>query len=175
MKALPLVLLATFSAVSLLACDKPEPAPDKPAASAPPSAAPSAPPPPPPAETAAPTPSATASAAAASAGPVKEVVAAVFDPATERHRTVKVLAGGTVALYLPEWAGTVWKVTEQEGALGKPKEETIPGFAGPTTPAHAFTWQIKAPLKGSTKKVTLANGAKGQPPGPSFALTIEVS
>jgi hypothetical protein len=99
----------------------------------------------------------------------------VFDPATERHRTVKVLAGGTVALYLPEWAGTAWKVAQQDGAMGKPKEETIPGFAGPTTPAYAFTWQIKGAMKGETKKVSLTNGAKGQPPGPSFALTIEVS
>jgi hypothetical protein len=170
MKVAPLLaILATVSTVSLLACDKPEPAADKPAASAAPSA-PVPTPPPPPAETAP-----AASAAAPATGPIKDVVAAVFDPATEHHRTVKVLAGGSVALYLPEWAGTSWKVAQQDGAMGKPKEETIPGFAGPSTPAHAFTWQIKAPLKGETKKVSLTNGAKGQPPGPSFALSIEVS
>jgi hypothetical protein len=173
MKVAP--LLAILATLSLLACDKPEPAADKPAASAAPSA-PVPTPPPPPAETAsAAAPAPATSAAPAATGPIKDVVAAVFDPATEHHRTVKVLAGGSVALYLPEWAGTSWKVAQQDGAMGKPKEETIPGFAGPSTPAHAFTWQIKAPLKGETKKVSLTNGAKGQPPGPSFALSIEVS
>jgi hypothetical protein len=173
MKVAPLlVILVTASTVPLLACDKAEPATDKPAASAAPSA-PAPAPPPPPAETA--TAPAPAASAPAPSGPTKDVVAAVFDPATEHQRTVKVLAGGSVALYVPEWAGTSWKVAQQDGALGKPKEETIPGFAGPTTPAHAFTWQIKGGLKGETKKVSLTNSAKGQPSGPSFALSIEVS
>jgi hypothetical protein len=93
----------------------------------------------------------------------------VFDPVKEPQRTVNVLAGGTVALYLPEWAGTTWKIGQPDRALGKPKDETIPGFAGPTTPAHAFTWQIKDALKGQTHKVVVTNTTK------TFTLTINVS
>jgi hypothetical protein len=90
---------------------------------------------------------------------------------------VKALAGGTVALYLPEWSGTAWKITQPDKALGKPKEETIPGFAGPSTPAHAFTWQIKDALKGQLHRVLVTNTAKGRPPSAdtSFMLTIDVS
>ena len=62
-------------------------------------------------------------------------------------------------------------------ALGKPKEETIPGFAGPSTPAHAFTWQIKDALKGQVHKVSLTNSAKGRPPSAdtTFTLSIDAS
>jgi hypothetical protein len=109
--------------------------------------------------------------------PTKDVVASVFDPAKEPERTVKALAGGSVALYLPEWAGTTWKIAQPDKALGKPKEETIPGFAGPSTPAHAFTWQIKDALKGQLHKVSLTNTAKGRAPAgdTSFTLSIDVS
>jgi len=173
MKAAPVLVLLLVMAV---ACDKPDPAAEKPV----PSAATSAPAPPPPVPTAtaaasapaAPSPSA---ASPASTAPTKDVVVSVFDPTGEHQRTARVLAGGSVAVYLPEWAGTTWKIAQADSVLGKPKEETIPGFAGPTTPAHAFTWQIKPALKGQTKKVSLVNGAKGQPQGATFAVTIEVS
>ncbi|HEY2513445.1 MAG TPA: hypothetical protein VGI39_21400, partial [Polyangiaceae bacterium] len=105
----------------------------------------------------------------------KEAVVSVRDPSAEPEKTVKVIAGGTVALYLSEWTGTSWKVTQTDKALGKPKEETIPGFAGPTTPAHAFTWQIKDALKGQTHKVVLTNAAKGAAATKTFGLTIDAS
>ena len=176
----PRMTLSSLSSLSLVlalaavGCDKPDaPSGDKPAPSVA-SAAPVAPAPAPP-PSSPPTPAAPA--ASASSAPVKDAVAAVFDPAKEPARTVKALAGGTVALYVPEWAGTTWKVAQPDAALGKPKEETIPGFAGPSTPAHAFTWQIKDALKGQTHKVSLTNTAKGQAPGAatSFTLTIDVS
>jgi hypothetical protein len=95
----------------------------------------------------------------------------VPDPAKEPAKTVKVLAGGSVVLYLPEWTGTTWKIAQPDKALGKPKDETIPGFAGPSTPAHAFTWQIKDALKGQVHSVPLTNAAKGA----TFTLNIDVS
>jgi hypothetical protein len=169
--------LALVLALAAIGCDKPDAPSDRPASSSAPAAAP--PVAPTTAPSAAPTPSvsATPAASAASSAPVKDAVASVFDPVKEPARTVKALAGGTVALYVPEWSGTSWKVTQPDAALGKPKEETIPGFAGPSTPAHAFTWQIKDALKGQTHKVTLTNTAKGAGAGPakSFTLTIDVS
>ena len=165
--------VARFFALLVLAmvgCDNPEAPAQKPAPSALASAsAPASAPAPPPAP---PTPSApSASAEPPPSAPTKDAVVSVFDPVKEPARTVKALAGGTVALYLPEWAGTSWKVTQSDKALGKPKEETIPGFAGPTTPAHAFTWSVKDALKGQSHKVTLSNVTKGA----SFTLGIDVS
>jgi hypothetical protein len=110
----------------------------------------------------------------ASPGPTKDTVVPVFDPTKEPKRTVNALAGGTLALYLPEWAGTAWKLTQPNNSLGKAKEETIPGFAGPT-PAHAFTWQIKDALKGQTFVVPLTNTAKAGAISKTFTLTINVS
>ena len=162
--------------LTAIACDKPEAAPDKPASSAVASAsAPLAPPPPAASTVASAVPS--ASATGSTAAPTKDAVVSVFDPAKEPARAVKVLAGGTVALYLPEWAGTSWKIGQPDKVLGKPKEETIPGFAGPSTPAHAFTWQIKDALRGQVHKVSLTNTAKGRASGgdPSFTLTLDVS
>jgi hypothetical protein len=107
---------------------------------------------------------------------VKDAVVAERDPAKEPSKNVKVLAGGSVALYLPEWAGTSWKIAQPDKALGKVKEETIPGFAGPTTPAHAFTWQIGAALKGQSHTVSLTSSAKaGGAGGATFSLVIDVS
>ncbi len=171
MKLAPLLALLLVPA---LGCDKPEATSDKPAASAS-AAPPPAPSPPPPVPSASP-PAAPASSTASSA-PTKDAVLSIFDPAKEPARLVKVLAGGSVALYLPEWAGTSWKVTQPDKALGKPKEENIPGFAGPSTPAHAFTWRIGDALKGQVHKVTLTNTAKGRAPAgdTSFALSVDVT
>jgi len=121
-------------------------------------------------------PAPSASGASAPSAATKDTVVSVFDPAKEPARTVKALAGGTVALYLPEWVGTSWKIAQPDKALGKPKEETIPGFAGPSTPAHAFTWTINDSLKGQVHKVTVTNTAKGRAPGgdTTFSLTIDV-
>jgi hypothetical protein len=173
MKLEPLLALLVFVIVG---CDKPETVADKPAPPAAVSASAPLAPAPPPATAAAPTASAP-SAASPSSAPTKDAVVSVFDPAKESARTVKALAGGSVALYLPEWAGTSWKIAQPDKALGKPKEETIPGFAGPSTPAHAFTWQIKDALKGQVHKVPLTNTAKGRAPAgdTSFTLSIEVS
>jgi len=58
--------------------------------------------------------------------------------------------------------------------MGKPKEETIPGSPARRLRARVHVARSRG-HEGETKKVSLTNGAKGQPPGPSFALTIEVS
>ena len=63
--------------------------------------------------------------------------------------------------------------------LGKAKEETIPGFAGPSTPAAGFAWKLSDPsLKaGQTLKATLENKTtdKSAPPTVTpFTLTIEL-
>ena len=173
MKLGPLLVCSLI--VATAACDTPD-APAAPAPAASPTAPASAPPPPASSPPPAPTPSASAAAPPASAA-TKDAVVSVFDPVKEPARTVKALGGGTVALYLPEWAGTSWKITQPDKALGKPKEETIPGFAGPSTPAHAFTWEIKDALKGQTHKVLLTNTAKPGAPvgGASFTLSIDVS
>lgn len=98
------------------------------------------------------------------------------DPASEPQKTVKVIANGTVTLYLPEWAGTSWTVTQPDKSLGKAKEETIPGFAGPTTPAHQFTWTVKGP-KGQ-HRIQLVNKPRAKAEGTpksdtTFTLTID--
>ena len=166
MKVTRLVALLLFVT---LGCDKPEAPADKPAPTAQASASAAVPAPAPSPPSSAPAP--TASAAPSASAPTKDAVVSVFDPVKEPARTVKAIAGGTVALYLPEWAGTSWKIPQPDKALGKAKEETIPGFAGPTTPAHAFTWSIKDALKGQVHKVTVTNTAKDA----TFTLSIDVS
>jgi hypothetical protein len=171
MKPTDLLALAALSALASfapLACDKPDAPADKAAPSA--TAVAATPPPSPPSM---PLPAPTASATAPAAAPTKDAVVSVLDPAKEHDRTVNALAGGTVALYLPEWAGTTWKITQSDKGLGKPKEETIPGFSGPT-PAHAFTWQINDALKG-VHKVPLTNTAKGRPPGGDTSFTLSIN
>ncbi len=172
MKVTPFVTLLLFVTIG---CDKPEAPADKPAPTAPASASAPAPAPAPPPSASAPAP--TASTVPATSAPTKDAVVSVFDPAKEPARTVKAIAGGTVALYLPEWVGTSWKIPQPDKALGKAKEETIPGFAGPTTPAHAFTWSIKDALKGQVHKVTVTNTAKVHTPGSdtTFTLSIDVT
>ncbi len=174
MKVAPLLVLALLAPV---ACDKADATADKAVPS--PSASASAPPAAPPPSTASALPAATASAtppiAPSAAAPTKDAVVSVFDPVKEPARTVKSIAGGSVALYLPEWAGSTWKIPQPDKALGKPKEETIPGFAGPTTPAHAFTWQVKDALKGQVHKVTVTNSAKGRATDTTFTLTIDLT
>jgi hypothetical protein len=166
-RLLALAAVSALASLALAACDKPDAPADKPApsapaaASTPPAPPPSAPPPPP------------IASATAPAAPTKDAVVSVPDPAKEHERTVNALAGGTVALYLPEWAGTTWKITQSDKALGKPKEETIPGFSGPT-PAHAFTWQINDALKG-VHKVPFTNTAKGRPPGGDTSFTLSIN
>jgi hypothetical protein len=171
--AMKLTVLLSSLLLAALACDKPDAPADKPASSVAASAAPPASGAPP--SAAAPTTTASVAAPASSATPTKDAVVSIRDPATQPAATVNALAGGTVALYLPEWAGTTWKVSQPDKALGTPKEETIPGFAGPTTPAHAFTWQIKDALKGQVHKLSLTNSTKGKPgASASFVLTINV-
>jgi len=157
-------LLALALALAPLACDKTDaPAPSTSASALPPASSP---------------PVASASAASTASAPptptptpTKDTVVSVFDPEKEPARTVNALAGGTVALYLPEWAGTSWRASSN--VLGKAKEETIPGFKGPT-PAHAFTWKLKEGLKGQTLVVPFANTSKGGGGGKTFTLTISV-
>jgi len=124
-------------------------------------------------------PSASASASAdTNAAPTKDAQVTVRDPVAEPQKSVKVITGGTVTLYLPEYPGTSWTVPQPDRALGKPKEETIPGFAGPV-PAHQFTWTIKDPIKaGQSHKVQLVNKKKKPEPGAKdtpFTLTIDAT
>lgn len=131
------------------ACDTPKPAPE-PAPSAAPATtgeAPPAPTTPPIAEPMpapnpdAATPPSGSSGAAAAQTSTKDPVVAVKDPKAESERSIKADAGSTVTVYLPKWPGTKWSAGYPK-AIGKPKEETIPGFAGPTVPAAAFSWTL---------------------------------
>jgi len=124
-------------------------------------------------------PSATASAASDTPTSTKDPQITVRDPEKETSKSVKAQIGGTVTLYLPKWAGTTWTVKEGAKPLGKPKEETMPGFAGPT-PAASFVWTLKDPsLKpGQKLEAKLENKssdkAKAAEPGKPFSLTIEL-
>lgn len=163
-----------LSVLVLVACDDKKEE-SKTAASA--SAAMTASAPPPAASTPAPTasaaPSATASATAQTS--TKDPTVSVQDPVKDSAKNVKADVGTSVSLYLPKWAGTTWKVKESPKPLGKAKEETIPGFAGPTTPAAAFIWKLNDPsLKaGQSLKVTLEATAKDRP-AKTFTLTIDL-
>ena len=166
--------LLALAALLLVACDDKKEDP-KAAASA--SAAMTASAPPPPASTPAVTATASAapSASAATAQTsTKDPNVAVQDPVKEPAKSVKADVGSTVTLYLPKWAGTTWKVKESPKPLGKAKEETFPGFQGPT-PAAGFIWKLNDPsLKaGQSLKVTVENTAKDQP-AKTFTLTIDL-
>ena len=167
-RIVPLILVAA-------ACDKPAPPPAPEAAAPPPvSATASA------APTVAESASAAPPAASASAGAsTKDITLSVLDPVTDSAKTVKVPVGGSVTVWLPEYAGTSWSIPNADKTLGKAKEQTIPGFAGPTTPAHEFKWKIEGPLlkAGQSHKVQIVNVAKagGGKPGTTFTLTIDIS
>ena len=168
--------LLVLSVLVLAACDDKK-EPDKTAASA--SAAVTASAPPPPASTPAATASASAAPSAAGSAAAqtstKDPTVSVQDPVKDSAKSVKADVGSSVSLYLPKWAGTTWKVKESPKPLGKAKEETIPGFAGPGTPAAAFIWKLNDPsLKaGQSFKVTIENTAKDQP-AKTFTLTIDL-
>lgn len=126
-------------------------------------------------------PAATPSAAASEAPQTstKDPSVTVRDPKSEPAKGVKAQVGGTVTLYLPRWAGTTWTVKEFPKPLGKAKEETIPGFAGPSTPAAGYVWKLSDPsLKaGQPLKVLLENKTSDKSAPPSvtpFTLTIEL-
>jgi hypothetical protein len=69
-------------------------------------------------------------------------------------------------------------VTKSPKPLGKAKEETIPGFAGPGTPAAGFIWKLTDPsLKaGQALEATLENrSAADKTAAPkTFKLKIEL-
>lgn len=172
MKTRALLLAALLLALG--ACDdKKEETKAAPSASATTTA--SAPPPPAstPVATATAAPSANGSSAAQTS--TKDPTVSVQDPVKDSAKSVKADVGTSVSLYLPKWAGTTWKVKESPKPLGKVKEETIPGFAGPATPAAAFIWKLTDPsLKaGQSLKVTIENTAKDQP-AKTFTLTIDL-
>ena len=130
-------------------------------------------------------PSATASASAMAsssaapapmpAGPSDTAEVSVPDPVKEPAKTALVNVNGTVNLYLPKWAGTTWAVKTADKALPKPKEETIPGFAGPTTPAAKFAWKLDK-VKAGSYKVEMTNTNKDDKTAAAkgFTLTVEV-
>lgn len=130
------------------------------------------------AERAAPTASAAASASAGAPTSTKDPAVSVLDPKSDPQKSVKAQIGGTVTLYLPQWAGTSWKVTQFPKPLGKAKEEVIPGFAGPSTPAAGFVWKLNDPsLKaGQSFKVNLENKSSADKAAApqKFTLTIDL-
>jgi hypothetical protein len=122
-------------------------------------------------------PTASAAAAPSDAAPAKDAMVTVRDPEAEPKKTVKALPGGSVTLYLPEWPGTKWSVQSAGKELGKPKEETIPGFAGPKVMAKQLKWETtNAAIKpGQTYVVVVANTKKGEAKADkTFTLTIEI-
>jgi hypothetical protein len=131
---------------------------------------------PPPVKASATPPASVAPSASVAEPPSKDVSVTVRDPAAEPKKTVAALFGGSVKLFLPEFANTKWTVVSADKALGKPKEETIPGFVG-ATPAKQLTWVTNSPaLKtGQSYPVQLANTKKGAAkPDKTFVLTIEM-
>jgi hypothetical protein len=121
------------------------------------------------------TPEATASAASSASmvsGDEKNVMLTVRDPAKEPEKTIKAAAGGTVTVYLPDAAGTVWSVDTSDKALGKPKEQVIPGFA-PGASGHEFKF-TNGGAKGAKVKATFVNKKAGKPNG-TFTLVIDVT
>ena len=122
----------------------------------------------------------TTASATASAPPdtapvdLTNVTVTIKDATAEPQKSVKAKLGGTVTLFLPDAAGASWSVDAGDKALGKPKEEIMPGF-GPGTNAHQFQWSLKgAALKvGETHKVTFVS-KKGGKPGGTFALSVEI-
>ncbi len=171
------VLLALALPVVALGCDEKKPEATATAPSAPPAPTVTASAP----ATAEPTASAAPSAAASSGssmitGDAKDVVLTVKDPTKEPEKTVKVQAGGSLTLFLPDYPGTVWSVDTFDKALGKAKEEVIPGFA-PGTNGHQFKWTPPATLKGQKQKAQLVNkklGDKAAKPSGTFALTLDL-
>ena len=168
--------LAFVAVVLVAGCD--EKKPEATAASA--SAAVSAPPPP------APTPSMTASAAPAESGSAtatasslvsgdaNDRIVTVKEPGKDKEVTVKVAAGGAVTLFLPDYSGTVWAFDKADGAIGKPKEEVIPGFA-PKTNGHQFKW---TGVKSGKSKVTFGNKPAGDKTAKftqNFTLVVDAS
>ena len=120
----------------------------------------------------------SASAAPTTATSTKECVVTVKTPETDKERSIKCEVGGSVTVYIAQEGGTTWGVdAAAEKALGKPKEQTIPGFAGPL-PAHELKWTLDAKTSkaGQTHKVTITQtkGKEKKPTGQTFALTIEV-
>lgn len=173
------LLIAAFNVV---ACD--EKKEEGAAASASASAAPVATTPPP-EPSAAPAPSETAPAPSASSdssmitGDAKDVVLTVKDPKKEGEKTIKAAPGGSVTVFLPDYPGTVWSIESNDKALGKAKEEVIPGFA-PGTNGHQFKWTTTGPSfkAGQKHKVQFVNkkaGDKTAKPAESFTLTIEIA
>ncbi|MBX3203520.1 MAG: hypothetical protein KF764_00565 [Labilithrix sp.] len=177
------VSLALLLAAGSAACDeKKEGAGASASASASASAAPVAttPPPEPSAKPADPEPAPAASSDTSMiTGDAKDVVLTVKDPKKEQEKTIKAAAGGSVTVFLPDYPGTVWSIESSDKALGKAKEEVIPGFA-PGTNGHQFKWTttgaaFKAGHKHKVQFVNKKAGDKAAKATESFTLTIEIA
>lgn len=184
MKTLACCFALSLTGLALVACD------DDKKAAAPDAAASAAPAPAETAPAASASAPATADSATASGGPAtassasmitgdaKDVVLTMKDPTKEPDKVVKTQAGGSLTVFLPDYPGTVWSIDTADKALGKAKEEVIPGFA-PQTNGHQFKWATLP--KAGKYKVQLQNkkiAPKGSPPAPAektWAMTIEVS
>lgn len=107
-------------------------------------------------------------------GDAKDVVLTVRAPDKEPQKTVKVTAGGSMTLFLPDAGGEVWAYEGGDKSLGKPKEQVIPGFA-PGVSGHEFKWSLAGPMfkSGGKHTATLATKKAGKR-GAAFTLNIEV-
>ncbi|MEO6418193.1 MAG: hypothetical protein ABIP39_02220, partial [Polyangiaceae bacterium] len=70
----------------------------------------------------------------------QEIAISIADPTGEGKKSITAKVGDTISVTLPEYPGTMWKVTTVDRTLGYPKEETVPSYLGPNTPGRKFVW-----------------------------------
>jgi hypothetical protein len=133
-----------------------------------------------PAETPATSPVVAIPPPAAPASATQEVLVSIADPIADAKKSVSAKIGDTIAVILPEYPGTTWKVTAVDKTLGYPREEMIPSYLGPNTPGRKFVWETGLPtpldLKGNHvvtfTDLPLAGDGKEKPS--KVVLTIDL-
>jgi len=109
-----------------------------------------------------------------------EVAISISDPMSEGKKTITAKVGDTVSVTLPEYPGTMWKVTTVDRTLGYPKEETVPSYLGPNTPGRKFVWatgstnalDVKGPHVVTITGIPLAGEANEKPT--KFVLSLRL-
>lgn len=96
------------------------------------------------------------------------------EPSKDDNKTVKVKTGGAFTMYLPDSGGNSWGA-DSFGTLGKPKEESMPGFDKGVL-GHMFKWSgVKAGKTtitfGLRKAAAKGKGETSQ----TFKVTLDVS
>lgn len=164
----------------LLACDEKKDAPAS-SGSAVATAVPSAPPAPSTststatvaAPSGAPSASAGSSSAMVTGADTDDVSFTAREPGKDGNQTVKAKVGGAFTLFLPDRDGNSW-APDSVGALGKPKEEVIPGFA-PGALGHQFKWTgLKAGKTTLTFGYRKASAKGAGAPSQTFKVTVDV-